>query len=200
MSILPTHTHQQVINAFNLQPDYVFRVPFRMFDLRGAIMEVVEQPYVRTMLSPRQKLPGQFGTYITTNDLVSLDQVRKELMEGVSFALYVMGEGWLAKTVQAHGLALSFFFMAEAYQQLKATLWERSAKQAPKETEYEYDLQLAYIATYTGNIELCFPEVPSMEMMGRLFWLTGLSVEQIKAIRQRSSLITSHFVVNYTIH
>jgi hypothetical protein len=197
---LPLHDHKAVVAAFNLELDYAFKRQFLMFDLRRAIMDVANEPYTRVMLSPRQPLFEKFGTYITTNDLISDEKVRSELMAGVGFAMNLMGPTWVGNTVHNLGLVLGFFFMAEVYQQLRVTLWERSAKYAPKDTDQQYDLQETYLASLAANIELCFPEEVSMEMIGRIFWSMKFKAEQVRLLRERVNTITGRVNINYTIH
>ncbi|MND14840.1 hypothetical protein D3C81_193410 [compost metagenome] len=197
---LPLHSHHEVVSAFNVELDYALKTRFNAFDIRGAMMAVANEPYTRVMLSPRLPLFERYGTYTTTDALISDQKVREDLMLGVGFAVKTMGPLWVSNTVQCLGLVFSFFFMAEVYQQLKVTLYERSVKAAPKTTVQTYDLQETYLAALAANIELCFPEEVSLDMIGRIFWAMRLKTEQVRAIRERVNLITGHLSINYSVH
>lgn len=193
---MPKHRAEQL---FNLAPDAFFSDPRCPPDLRHLMIQLLEQPYLRYMLSTRYAIPDSAYHFSWVGHELNDPTLRLQVLHGFNFAWHLMGPAWVMGFVRHMGLLFAGFFLAEAYDQFRITMYLQHIRPETNPLRM-FSVIDDYLVTLFANMEGCFREEVSVDMIGRVLHFMNASVAQTKVICERTKQVSKHINHDYTVH
>ncbi|MNR02130.1 hypothetical protein D3C85_1179710 [compost metagenome] len=184
---------------FKLPPDAIFKDPRLPGDFRQLMIDLLDQPYLRYMMSDRHGIPGTPYHWLTSGKEISDNKLRHEVLTGFNFAWHLMGGAWVVQVVRNLGALFAGFFLAETYQQYYHTMYQRFIVKEPNPVRM-FSVIDDYLVALFANMQACFRKDVSVDMIGRILHFMAANADQTQAFCGRVNVVTQHINYNHTLH
>lgn len=191
-----------VEECFNFPLDYIVNTPAKQLDYRQILTAASSSAYVTAMLSPRWLLnDGKHNVYSTTCAQLPVEDIRKQLLQGVGLAHRTLGENFTAAVFKLFGSLIGGFLMAETFYQVDAGFYRNIFQQGSlEERNKPYDFKQFYLAMFIGQLEMHYPSNFSGSTGPELCRRLNLGLDETVALVLRVAQMTGRPKLTFTFH